>query len=121
MRAREWRRETIAADLMAANARSGVVLFNVRASDGRMVRLHEQWFHEHIIQRKQEIGWLAEPLEAIKRALIEAEEVRWQPDYQRPLYIGPFIGKGFLANTRLHVAVDPDKDHTGVVITVVLT
>jgi hypothetical protein len=31
------------------------------------------------------------------------------------------IGKGFLANTRLHVAVEPEKNHHGVVITVVLT
>jgi hypothetical protein len=57
--------------------------------------IHEQWFHEHIIQRKQEIEWLAEPVEEIKRALITATEVRWQPEYQRPLYVGPFIGHGF--------------------------
>lgn len=86
---------------MPAHARSGIVLFNVKAVDGRMVRLHEQWFHEHIIQRKQEIGWLAEPVEEIKRALITATEVRWQPEYQRPLYVGPFIGHGFLAKYSL--------------------
>jgi len=106
---------------MEAHSRSGIVLFNVKAVDGRMVRLHELWFHEHIIQRKQEIGWLAEPLDEIKRALVEAVDVRWQPRYKRPLYVGPLIGKGFLANTQLHVSVDPDKDHQGVVITVVLT
>jgi hypothetical protein len=108
-------------DAMGTHARSGIVLFNVKASDGRMVRLHELWFHEHIIQRKIEMGWLTEPVEEIKRALVEATEVRWQPEYQRPLYIGPFIGHGFLSNTRLHVSVEPEKNHQGVIITVVLT
>jgi hypothetical protein len=104
-----------------ANPRSGIVLFNVKAVDGRMVRLHELWFHEHIIQRKVEMGWLAEPVEEIKRALVEAVEVKWQPQYLRPLYVGPLIGRGFLANTRLEVAVDPEKNNQGVIITVMLT
>lgn len=104
------------------NPWSGIKLFGVQCPiDGRWIRLHEIWYHHHILSRKNEIGWLKEPLEEIKRAILEAEEIR-KPDYSpRPLYIGPPIGGiGMCADYCLHVAVQPEKPDKGVIFTVMM-
>lgn len=101
------------------NPWSGVTLLDVTASDGVRVRLHEEWYHVHIVQRKREIGhWMADPLAEIRRALEEAVEIRPQAN-GRKLYIGPMIGRGFMHNNCLHVAVQPESGNCGVVFTVV--
>lgn len=97
---------------------SGVKLFTVTAADGRKVSLHEEWYFVHIIGGHPEIGWLPEPLDAIKHALIRAVEVRLGGVANRPLYIGPTFGGGFGGPSCLHVAVLPGKGNRGVVVTV---
>ena len=97
---------------------SGVKLFTVTAVDGRKVSLHEDWYFAHILNRKPEIGWLTDAVEAIKQALIRAEEVKLDHISKRPLYIGPVITGGFGGPSRLHVAVEP-RGTRGVVITVI--
>lgn len=99
---------------------SGIKLFTVTAVDGRKVSLHEDWYHVHILQRKCEIGWLSEPLDLIRHALIRAVEVRPQQHSERILYVGPLIGKGICAQNCLHIPVHPTSGHRGVVFTVML-
>jgi len=95
---------------------SGIKLFTVTAVDGRKVSLHEDWYHVHILARHHEVGWLSDPLESIKHALIRAVEVRIDPRSKRPLYVGPFF-TGFGGESCLHIPVDP-KGNRGVVMTV---
>ncbi len=106
---------------MSGGIRSGPQLFEVLASDGRWVSLHLERYQFHILDRKKEFtqGWLAEPLEAIKRALKEAVQVLPQPS-GRLIYVGPAIGSGFLAHNCIHVVVQPTGPFRGVVVTAVM-
>lgn len=96
-------------------------MFAVVAVDGRLVCLHEEWYHVHILQRKPEIAQLSNPLQEIQRALTHATDIRRSTSYSvRPIYVGPAIGRGFFAEECLHVAVQPTEQNRGFVITVVM-
>jgi hypothetical protein len=99
---------------------AGIKLFTVTVESGRKVSLYEDWYQAHVIQRKVEIGWIADPIEEIKRALIRPVEIRPQHTPERYLYVGQTFTKGFCAGNCLHVAVQHTPGDRGVVFTVML-
>jgi len=100
---------------------SGLRLFEVVASDGRRVCLHEDWCHAHILQRKPEIAQLQNPVQEIERALTHAVMVRPSPAHrERRIYVGPAIGRGFFRDECLEVVVQPTGADRGFVITAVM-
>lgn len=99
---------------------SGIKLFTVTTETGRKVSLYEDWYQAHVVQRKVEIGWIADAVEEIKRALIRPVEVRPQRTAERFLYVGQALTKGFCAGSCLHVAVQHTSGNRGVVFTVML-
>jgi hypothetical protein len=100
---------------------SGLRLFEVVASDGRSVRLHEEWFHEHVLGRKREIAQLQNPVQEIERALTHAVLVKPSSVHpSRQIYVGPAIGHGFFRDDCLEVVVQPTGQTHGFVITVVM-
>lgn len=100
---------------------SGLTLFQVVASDGRTVRLHEEWCHVHLFERKRELAQLTNPVQEIERALTHATEVRPSTSHSnRLMYVGPAIGHGFFSNDCLHVVVEPEAGNRGFVVTVLM-
>lgn len=100
---------------------SGRRLFEVVASDGRSVCLHEEWLFVHILQRKPEIAQLQNPVQEIERALTHAVIVRPSPVHaERSIYVGPAIGRGFFHQDCLQVVVQPTAADRGFVITAVM-
>jgi hypothetical protein len=100
---------------------SGHRMFEVVATDGRRVCLHEDWLHVHILGRKPEIAQLANPVQEIEHALTHASHVHRSTTHSdRLLYVGPAIGRGFFRDNCLHVIVQKQADDRGFVVTVVM-
>jgi hypothetical protein len=96
-------------------------MFQVVAADGRRVRLHEDWLHVHVLQRKPEIAKLANPVQEIEPALTHATDIRPSTTHSdRLLYVGPAIGHGFFTDDCLHVIVQQQPEDRGFVVTVVM-